>query len=270
MAKYAVGDIQGCLDPLKALLDKVAFNPSTDLLISVGDLVNRGPQSLATLRYCMQLGNAFKMVLGNHDLHLLAIAEGIRAPSSQDTIQDVLDAPDRDEILNWLRGHPLLLSEDNYHIVHAGIPHIWNIQQAQSLGDEVSNFIQSPQRKDYFKHMYGNQPDLWHNSFQGCERLRVITNYLTRMRFCDPQGKLDLKTKDSISQPEPYRPWFSYERTDAKPIEIIFGHWAALQGKPFESPNFALDTGYIWGGSMRLMSLDNQQLFHQNFIDEKI
>lgn len=266
MAKYAVGDIQGCLSPLKALLDSVAFNPSTDLLISVGDLVNRGPQSLETLRFCMGLGNAFKMVLGNHDLHLLAIAEGIRAPSAQDTIQEVLDAPDREKICSWLRSQPLLLSEDGYHIVHAGIPHIWDITQAQSLADEVSEVIQSAQRKSYFSSMYGNYPDLWDNSLEGSDRLRVITNYLTRMRFCDSQGTLDLKTKDCTDQPEPYKPWFCFGRTEKKPIEIIFGHWAALQGKPFESPTFALDTGYIWGGSMRLMALENQQLFHQEYL----
>lgn len=267
MAKYAVGDIQGCLEPLKALLSKVGFNPSTDLLISVGDLVNRGPQSLKTLRFCMGLGNAFKMVLGNHDLHLLAIAEGIRAPSKQDTIQEVLNAPDKEKIFSWLRSQPLLLAEDSYYIVHAGIPHIWDIKQAQSLANEVSDAIQSTQRNNYFMHMYGNQPDTWNNSLQGSDRLRVITNYLTRMRFCDPQGRLDLKAKDSTSQPEPYKPWFCFERTEKKPIEIIFGHWAALQGKPFESPIFALDTGYIWGGKMRLMALEDQQLFHQEYLD---
>lgn len=267
MAKYAVGDVQGCLDPLEALLNKVDFNPSIDLLISAGDLINRGPQSLATLRFCMKLGNAFKMVLGNHDLHLLAIAEGIRAPSAQDTIQEVLDAPDSEKIFSWLRSQPLILSEGNYHIVHAGIPHIWEIQQAKSLANEVSNAIQSTQRKTFFEHMYGNQPDVWHNSLEGSERLRVITNYLTRMRFCDSQGRLDLKAKDCTSQPEPYRPWFSFERADKNPIEIIFGHWAALKGKPFKKPLYALDTGYVWGGSMRLMALKDQQLFHQEFID---
>lgn len=267
MAKYAVGDVQGCLNPLEALLSKVDFNPSIDLLISVGDLVNRGPQSLATLRYCMGLGNAFKMVLGNHDLHLLAIAEGVRAPSKQDTIQEVLDAPDRESIFSWLRSQPLLLSEDNYQIVHAGIPHIWDIKQAQSLANEVSDAIQSSQRKTFFEQMYGNHPDVWHSNLEGSERLRTITNYLTRMRFCDPRGRLDLKIKDCTKQPDPYKPWFSFERTDKSPFEIIFGHWAALQGKPFKSPLFALDTGYVWGGSMRLMCLEDQQIFHQNFIN---
>lgn len=268
MAKYAVGDIQGCLAPLKSLLNKVSFNPSTDLLISAGDLVNRGPQSLDTLRFCMGLGNAFKMVLGNHDLHLLAIAEGIRAPSKQDTIQEVLNAPDSEKILSWLRSQPILLAEDSYQIVHAGIPHIWDIQQAHSLAKEVSHAIQSTQRKSYFEDMYGNHPDLWHNSLQGSDRLRVITNYLTRMRFCDPRGRLDLKTKDSTTQPAPFKPWFSYERPDKKTIEIIFGHWAALQGEPCQHPIFALDTGYVWGGSMRLMSLADQQLFHQEFMPQ--
>jgi bis(5'-nucleosyl)-tetraphosphatase (symmetrical) len=215
----------------------------------------------------MGLGSAFKMVLGNHDLHLLAIAEGVKAPSEQDTIQEVLAAPDREKIFSWLRKQPLLISEDNYQIVHAGIPHIWDIEQAQSLAKEVTDAIQSSKRKTFFEHMYGNHPDVWHNSLEGSERLRTITNYLTRMRFCDPQGRLDLKIKDCTSQPEPYKPWFSYKRTDESPFEIIFGHWAALQGKPFKSPLFALDTGYVWGGSMRLMCLEDQQIFDQNFIN---
>jgi len=263
MATYVVGDVQGCLAPLKALLKKVGFNSDRDLLISVGDLINRGPKSLETIRFCMSLGESFKMVLGNHDLHLLAMGEGVREPSPKDTIQDILDAPDRPQILDWLRSHPLLLNIQSYHIVHAGIPPIWSIEQAHSLAAEVSRAIQSDHRKSYFENMYGNTPDIWQEQLQGPERLRVITNYLTRMRFCTHKGQLDLTTKKRISMPEPFNPWFSYQRSEPKPVNIVFGHWAALKGNPWGSNLFALDTGYVWGGQLRMMALESQQLYHQ-------
>ena len=262
MAIYAIGDIQGCLAPLKALLEKVNFNKDSDLLISAGDLINRGPESLATIRFCMDLGKSFKMVLGNHDLHLLAIAEGIRAPSDKDTIKEILDANDREQILNWLRSHPLLLNANGYHIAHAGIPHIWRIEKAYSLAAEVSQAIQSDERRPYFEHMYGNSPDVWHDDLKGPERLRVITNYLTRMRFCDDNGQLELKTKDKKTIPQPFKPWFEHCRNE-KNIKIIFGHWAALKGNPCGPQRFALDTGYVWGGTLRMMNLDNGKIIDQ-------
>jgi len=266
MACYIVGDIQGCLKPLKALLKKVNFNRDNDLLISAGDLINRGPESLATLQFCMNLGDAFKMVLGNHDLHFLAIAEGTREPGKKDTIQEILDAPDRNEIAYWLRQHPLMLSYKGFHIVHAGIPHIWTIEQAQNLANEVSRAIQSPHRKSYFEHMYGNSPEVWQDSLSGDERLRVITNYLTRMRFCSHMGELELKTKNKSIMSKPFKPWFEHQRNE-KNIKIIFGHWASLKGKPFGPDVFAMDTGYIWGGTLRMMNLETKQLYEQSQLD---
>ncbi|MGB1383093.1 MAG: symmetrical bis(5'-nucleosyl)-tetraphosphatase [Porticoccaceae bacterium] len=262
MATYVVGDIQGCLEPLQALLETVNFNKDSDVLISAGDLVNRGPQSLATLRFCMSLGKSFNMVLGNHDLHLLAIIEGVRKPNKNDTIQDILDAPDRELLAGWLRQYPLMLRYKGFSIVHAGIPHIWTIQQAQGLADEVSQAIQSTKRKSYFEHMYGNTPDVWHEDLRETERLRVITNYLTRMRFCSHSGELELKTKDKSSIPAPFKPWFEHSRND-KNNNIIFGHWAALKGEPCGPDLFAMDTGYVWGGTLRMMNLDTKQLYEQ-------
>ena len=262
MAMYAIGDVQGCLAPLKALLKKVRFNPQHDLLISAGDLINRGPESLATIRFCMDLGSAFKMVLGNHDLHLLAIAEGVRAPNNKDTIEEILQAPDRQQILHWLRKQPLLLKANGFHIVHAGIPHIWGIKKAYRLAAEVSQIVQSVQRKSYFEHMYGNSPDLWRDDLKGPERLRVITNYLTRMRFCSPNGVLELKTKDRNTMPQPFKPWFQHPRIETSE-KIIFGHWAALKGNPCGAQFYAMDTGYVWGGRMRMMELNTRKIIEQ-------
>jgi bis(5'-nucleosyl)-tetraphosphatase (symmetrical) len=265
MATYVVGDIQGCLSPLKALLQKVQFDRKKDLLISAGDLINRGPESLATLRFCMELGDAFKMVLGNHDLHLLAIAEGVRAPGKHDTIDEILQASDRQQILHWLRQQPLLLRACRYHVVHAGIPHIWGIEKAYRLAAEVSQMIRSVQRRSYFENMYGNSPDIWRDDLRGTERLRAITNYLTRMRFCSPTGALELKTKDRSTMPEPYRPWFAYPRREHDE-KIVFGHWAALRGSPCGPQYYAMDTGYVWGGCLRMMDLNSKKIIEQEHI----
>jgi len=264
VATYVVGDIQGCLDPLLALLEKICFEPTEDQLISVGDLVNRGPQSLETLRYCKSLGSSFQMVLGNHDLHLLAIAEGVKNPTPKDTIQTILEAPDAEELLQWLRGHPLLLEVDGYHIVHAGIPHIWDIDKAHQLAAEVSSAIQSDRRGLYFDHMYGNSPEVWSEHLKEPERWRVITNYLTRMRFCTEQGQLELSAKDRLEMQSPFKPWFNHQRSEDQPVNIVFGHWAALKGRDCGQNLFALDTGYVWGGSLRIMRLETREFFHQS------
>ncbi|MGB1327601.1 MAG: symmetrical bis(5'-nucleosyl)-tetraphosphatase [Porticoccaceae bacterium] len=262
MATYAIGDIQGCLAPLKAILQKITFDKDKDILISAGDLINRGPESLATIRFCMNLGSAFKMVLGNHDLHLLAIAEGVRPAGNKDTIEEILQAPDRQQILHWLRQQPLLLQANGFHIVHAGIPHIWGIKKAYSLAAEVSQMIQSVQRKSYFENMYGNSPDLWRDDLKGPERMRVITNYLTRMRFCSAKGVLELKTKDRKTMSEPFKPWFEHRRIESDE-KIIFGHWAALKGDPCGPQQYAMDTGYVWGGPLRIMELTSRKIIEQ-------
>lgn len=265
MTTYAVGDIQGCLEPLKHLLEKVTFDPATDSLWSVGDIVNRGPDSLETLRFCYNLGNCFRMVLGNHDLHLLAISQGIHTPSQSDTLNDILQAPDRDELLFWLQQQPLMIKDHDYVMVHAGIPPQWSLGKAQILADEVSAALRSSATSlQFFNVMYGNKPNLWQNNFAPPERWRVITNYLTRMRFCSAQGHLELTCKTlPKSSPIGYAPWFKHPNRLTKQVQIIFGHWAALEGKPCGNNLFPLDTGYVWGGPLRLMNLETKEYIHQ-------
>ena len=266
MTQYAVGDIQGCLDPLLQLLERLNFDPSRDQLISVGDLINRGPKSLETLRFCYQLGDAFKMVLGNHDLHLLAISHGIRQPTNKDSLDEILAAPDADILLGWLQQQPLLLTIDDYQFVHAGIPPMWDLQQAQSLASEVTAVLQSDRSGEYFEAMYGNQPAIWDHNLEGPTRWRVITNYLTRMRFCSADGELELETKDRDQAPPPFKPWFSHTNRLTSKNKIVFGHWASLQGRDCGNNLFALDTGYVWGGSLRIMRLGDNQYFHQQAV----
>jgi len=260
MTDYVVGDLQGCLDPLLKLLDRVQFDPTADRLIATGDLINRGPQSLETLRFCMSLGSAFKTVLGNHDLHLLAIAHGIRKPTPKDTLDEILGASDRDELINWLQQQPLLLSIDQYTIVHAGIPPNWTVSAARTLAAEVEQVLKSDQALNYFQGMYGDQPDSWSEDLSGPARWRLITNYLTRMRYCTASGQLELEAKSAPDQQTDaltakFAPWFSFPNRKTAEDKIIFGHWAALEGKHLGNNLFPLDTGYVWGGAMRLMDL---------------
>ena len=259
-----VGDIQGCLQPLQQLLDNVAFG-SEDQLWSAGDIVNRGPQSLETLRFCYRLGAQFRMVLGNHDLHLLAIAKGIRPPQRSDTLNDILAAPDRDELLYWLQQQPLLISSEEYLLVHAGIPPQWTAEQAIKLASEMQEVLADEvMAREFFQHMYGNEPDCWEESLTGPMRWRLITNYFTRMRFCSPEGQLELSSKSTPNQPPPgFAPWYSHPARLTKFSNIIFGHWAALQGKPCGPRLFPLDTGCVWGGPLRLMNLATGDYHHQ-------
>jgi len=261
MTNYAVGDLQGCLDPLQALLDKLAFDPTQDQLIAVGDLVNRGPKSLETLQFCKSLGPAFKMVLGNHDLHLLAISKGVRSATPHDSLALILAAPDREELLNWLQQQPLLLNVSDYTLVHAGIPPQWDLPTAQRLAAEVSTVLRSEDSGVYFQNMYGNQPSVWREDLEGPERWRVITNYLTRMRLCTATGALDLESRDGLNSVPPFAPWFSYSARKTRNNKVIFGHWAALRGQDCGDNLFALDTGYVWGGPLRIMSMDTQEYF---------
>ncbi len=264
MSIYAVGDIQGCLNPLRRLLDKVSFDPASDQLWSVGDLVNRGPESLETLRFCQSLGSSFRTVLGNHDLHLLAVAHGIRSPGKNDTFYDVLAAPDCHNLLQWLTYQPLMFESHGYLVVHAGIPPIWGRSKALKLAAEVSEVLRDHRASMFFMHMYGNIPNTWSDSLTGPDRWRVITNYFTRMRFCQDNGKLDLKTKTSPDRPPAgYLPWFKHPQRKARKHKIIFGHWAALEGKPCGHNLYPMDTGCIWGGPLRLMDIETGELYHQ-------
>jgi len=258
MTTYAVGDIQGCLKPLKCLLAEVDFNPSQDTLWAVGDLVNRGPESLETLRYLDSLGNACISVLGNHDLHLLAASRDASRLKKSDTLLAILKAPDREQLLGNLRQRPLAHYDAglNTLMVHAGIPPIWSLQQALTLAAEVEQVLRCDDRLPwYLDEMYGNKPDRWKDSLQGIDRLRAITNYLTRMRFCQADGTLELKAKEGLaSAPKDFAPWFSFPRRDPQ-LRIVFGHWAALEGRCEVPGIHALDSGCVWGGQMTLMNL---------------
>ena len=261
MSTYAVGDLQGCLQPLQCLLQEVAFDPEKDRLWLVGDLVNRGPQSLDTLRFLYAMRDSLVCVLGNHDLHLLAVAQNIERLKKADTLQEILDAPDRDDLLDWLRRQKLLHydAERDCVLVHAGIPPQWTLAKALKRAAEVEAALQDDLRLPLFLDgMYGNQPTLWDKDLQGVTRLRVITNYFTRMRFCTALGDLDLKSKEGLdSAPPGFAPWFSYPLRKTRQHKIIFGHWAALEGQCSEPNLFALDTGCVWGGSLTLLNLDS-------------
>jgi bis(5'-nucleosyl)-tetraphosphatase (symmetrical) len=261
MTIYAVGDLQGCLQPLQCLLREVAFDPSKDHLWLVGDLVNRGPQSLATLRFLFAMRDSLTCVLGNHDLHLLAVAHNSERLKKSDTLQEILDAPDRADLIGWLRRQKLLHydAERDCILVHAGIPPQWTLAKALKRAAEVEAVLQDEQALPLFLDgMYGNQPTLWNKDLQGVTRLRVITNYFTRMRFCTPEGELDLKSKEGVDSALPgFAPWFSYPERKTRNHKIVFGHWAALEGQCLEANIFALDTGCVWGGHMTLLNLDN-------------
>tara|TARA_B110000503_G_scaffold111858_1_gene167567 strand:+ start:6064 stop:6882 length:819 start_codon:yes stop_codon:yes gene_type:complete len=272
LSTYAVGDIQGCLEPLISLLEEVSFDPDKDFLWSVGDIVNRGPSSLETLRFCYKLGSSFRMVLGNHDLHLLATAYGSRKISSDDTFQEILDAPDKKELLYWLQQQPILINEKDYILVHAGIPPQWSLEKAMQLAEELSAVLRCDTKSgEFFNAMYGDQPNIWDDKLTGGRRWRVIANYFTRMRFCTSLGQLHLASKNTTEiPPEGFLPWFQHEKELPKNAKIIFGHWAGLEGRIEKENIFPLDTGYVWGGRMRLMDIDTKEFFHRNHTSVKL
>ncbi|MGE8413732.1 MAG: symmetrical bis(5'-nucleosyl)-tetraphosphatase [Pseudomonas sp.] len=260
MATYAVGDLQGCLEPLQCLLEQVAFDPARDRLWLVGDLVNRGPQSLETLRYLYSIRDSLICVLGNHDLHLLAAWRNIERLKKSDTLREILQAPDCDELLQWLRQQKLMHYDEtrNIAMVHAGIAPQWSLKKALKCAAEVEQALHDDALfEPFLDGMYGNDPAKWDSDLKGVTRLRVITNYFTRMRFCTSEGKLDLKTKEGLETAPPgYAPWFSHKERKTRDLKIIFGHWAALEGHCDEPNVIALDSGCVWGGSMTLMNVD--------------
>ena len=261
MATYAVGDIQGCFEPFLSLMKQVKFNPDKDRLWSVGDLVNRGPQSLDVLRWFFDHRDNVTMVLGNHDLHLMACSAGARTPSRKDNIVDILEAPDREQLIEWLHFQPLAYSENGITMVHAGIPPMWTVQDTLDRAWEVENALQGARCKDFFGEMYGNDPYVWDDSLNGMTRLRVITNYLTRMRYCTRKGKLDLVSKGPTPLPEALAgkkvaPWFSHKNRLTRGEKIVFGHWASLEGITDDHNTIALDTGCVWGRSLTLYHLE--------------
>lgn len=260
MTRYAVGDLQGCFTPLRHLLETVKFDAGSDQLWAVGDLVNRGPQSLECLRFFVELGADARVVLGNHDLHLLAVAHGVRPLKRGDTLQAVLDAPDCADLLEWLRRQPLLYRDPSgdYTMVHAGLAPQWTLDRAAELAAEVSAVLQGPRITDFLHGMYGDEPDCWRDDLEGITRWRVITNYLTRMRFCDDNGRLDLKNKAAPETARPgFMPWFEVPERRSAGHRLIFGHWATLLGRVQRSDVFALDTGCVWGNALTMLNLES-------------
>lgn len=262
MAVYAIGDLQGCLDPFMRLLDALAYDEHRDRLLLTGDLVNRGPQSLQVLRFVRSLGSSVTTVLGNHDLHLLAVAYGGRA-GSRDTLDDVLHAPDRDELLDWLRQRPLAHREpDGTLLVHAGLPPQWDIEMALRCAQEVSATLSGPLAADFLSSMYGNRPDFWDPALEGIERLRYTVNCLTRLRYCTSAGRIDLQHKGAPgSQPPDLLPWFQMPQRRSVGTRILCGHWSTVGRMHWPEENvFTLDSGCVWGGCLTALDLHSGAL----------
>ncbi len=261
MAIYAVGDIQGCHAELVQLLDRINFDQATDRLWLVGDLVNRGPGSLEVLRLVKSLGGSAITVLGNHDLHLLAVAEGEAELHRTDTLDGILGAPDRDELLHWLRNQRMLHVQDGFVLVHAGLLPQWSVEQAESLAREVEAELRGDDYATFLARMYGNTPHLWDDSLSGYKRLRFIVNAFTRMRICNEQGEMEFRFKGEVENiPEGYLPWFDIPKRASARSTVIFGHWSAL-GLLLREDIIALDTGCLWGGPMTAIRLEDRQLF---------
>ncbi|HMN19853.1 MAG TPA: symmetrical bis(5'-nucleosyl)-tetraphosphatase [Ottowia sp.] len=256
MALYLIGDVQGCDAALGRLLDETAFSPSRDRLVLLGDLVNRGPESLAVLRRVMALGASAQALLGNHDLHLLAVAQGVHPLQRGDTLDAILAAPDRAALLDWLRWRPLALHQHGVLMVHAGVLPQWSAAQTVALAGEVEAVLRGPDWGDFLRRMYGNQPDRWDEALRGAERLRVIVNALTRLRFCTPAGRMEFATKEggAAAAPAGHLPWFDVPGRQTAADVVAFGHWSTLGW--LERPDLiSLDTGCVWGGSLSAVRL---------------
>lgn len=259
MAVYAIGDVQGCLDELQRLLDRLRFAPAADRLWFAGDLVNRGPQSLETLRFIRALGERAVSVLGNHDLHLLAISRYADRLKARDTLLPILEAPDRDALLDWLRQRPLFHHDATlgYSLVHAGLPPQWDLDQALACSREVEAVLRDDTRcGDFLAHMYGNQPDTWSAQLTGHDRLRFIVNACTRLRYCTPEGRMEFRHSGPPgSQPPGFLPWFEVPGRASRGLNILFGHWASL-GTATGPGIHPLDTGCVWGHQLTALRLD--------------
>lgn len=251
-----IGDLQGCLEAFDRLLALWDFSPSRHRLTVVGDLVNRGPSSAATLRRIMGLGSSAQALLGNHDLHLLAVAHGVRPAHRSDTLADVLQAPDRHELLNWLRQRPLALQAEGWLCVHAGVPPQWDADQTLRHAAEVQALLQGPALSDFLPLMYGNEPAIWNDALQGPDRWRFIINALTRLRWCGPDGAQDFRVKEGPGQAPPgLQPWFELPQRRTRHTPVAFGHWSTL-GLINQPDLLALDTGCVWGGALTGVRVD--------------
>ena len=257
MSVYWVGDIQGCDEPLGLFLDQVDFSASRDRLYVLGDLVNRGPSSLEVLRRLHKLSGSVKCVLGNHDLHLLALNAGARQPSRTDTLDPILNAPDKDVLLGWLQHQAIALFEEEVLMVHAGVLPQWSLSDVLQLAQELESILQGPQSQDFFMTMYGNEPAQWHPQLQGMDRWRCALNAFTRLRFCTETGHMEFKTKESSAKaPTGYLPWFEIPERQTASTTIAFGHWSTL-GAVHRKDIWALDTGCVWGGCLTAVQRDH-------------
>jgi len=262
MSTYVIGDVQGCYDELINLIKKIKFNPKKDNLIFAGDLINRGPKSLETLRYIKSLGANTKTVLGNHDLHLINIIYGYNRPSSKDTIQDICKAHDKIELIEWLRHQPILIKKNKHLIVHAGIAPNWSMKKSINRAHELESILRSDTNIHLFlKNMYGNEPDIWDKHLEGSERWRCIANYFTRMRFCLPNGSMDLTQKGDLNtSSKELIPWFDHPKFKiSADTKVLFGHWASLKGNSGKKNVIALDTGCVWGGKLMAYCIEEKK-----------
>lgn len=255
MSIYAIGDIQGCYDDLLRLLDRIGFNEHDDQLWFAGDLVNRGPKSLETLRFVRSLGESAITVLGNHDMHLLAASCAPKLPPKQETLAPILNAPDRDELIDWLRHRPLFHYGEGFCLIHAGLPPQWDFNTTQEMALLAEQTLKSPDYMDFLKQMYGNKPDKWSASLTGVARLRFVINCFTRMRYCDDKGRLDFANTGAVgSQPKELSPWFALPNRKSRQMRIIFGHWSTLGY--YEGYNcYAIDSGCLWGKQLTAIRL---------------
>ncbi len=261
MATYAIGDLQGCFEPLERLLGRIAFDPARDRLWFVGDLVNRGPRSLECLRFVKSLGEAAVSVLGNHDLHLLCVGEGVEEPKQRDTLQPILDAPDRDALLAWLRRRPLLHAEGGFALVHAGLLPEWTVERARELAAEVERWLGGPDYRDLLARMYGDEPARWSDGLRGVERARVVINALTRLRMCDAAGAMVLRYKGEPGEAcGGWTPWFDVPGRASAGHSVVFGHWSAL-GLLVRPRLLGLDSGCVWGRGLTAIRLEDRALF---------
>lgn len=264
MATYAIGDIQGCWETFRELLKACNFDPTRDRLWLAGDLVNRGAGSLEVLRYAASLGDRVSVVLGNHDIHLLAVAADLRKSRRSDTFEALLAAPDAPELMEWLANQPLLHhdAELGFVMTHAGIPPIWSLEKTKLLAQEVEQELRSDRRKAFLRQVFGNKPRRWSDHLKGQERYRCTVNYLTRMRFCKADGTLELDTKSEAGRaPKGYAPWFSHPSQALQEARMLFGHWAALAGHTGIGGIHALDTGCVWGQYLTALRLEDEQVF---------
>ncbi|MDB5972396.1 MAG: symmetrical bis(5-nucleosyl)-tetraphosphatase [Hydrocarboniphaga sp.] len=264
MSTYAIGDLQGCYEDFRRLLDRVSYDPSHDRLLLAGDLVNRGPQSLECLRFARDNAGSVLSVLGNHDLHLLACAGDRRRLKPGDTVDTILDAPDAAELLDWLAAQPLAAHDPDRDLlmIHAGVPPQWDLQQTLSLAAEASATLAGADRAAFFAHMYGDRPSAWDESLSGWDRTRFVINCLTRLRYCSPQGELAMKPKGAPgSQAEGLLPWFMVPGRRTAGTRIVFGHWSTLGRVEWpEHRVWGLDTGCVWGASLTALDVDTGRL----------